>query len=85
MVSWLTRNESTQRLIVQRTLDGEHPTSPPHIMDWLKDTAEGRHAQQVPGSIEHGIGGMLWMAVGLPAVACVTSRRTIVAQTRHGA
>ena len=42
--SWLNMSESIQRIIVRRALDGEHPTTPQQIIDWLEQTAEGWNA-----------------------------------------
>src|SRR5258708_16143816 len=37
--SWLNMAESIQRIIVRRALDGQHPTSPWQIIDWLEAVA----------------------------------------------
>ncbi|MEO6892090.1 MAG: hypothetical protein ABI324_24145 [Ktedonobacteraceae bacterium] len=46
--SWLNMSESIQRIIVRRALDGEHPRTPQHIIDWLEETAEGWNADPTP-------------------------------------
>ena len=46
--SWLTRRESIQRLLVRRALDGEHPTTPQQIIEWLEETAEGWNVDPRP-------------------------------------
>lgn len=39
--SWLNMTESMQRILVRRALDGQHPTAPEQIIDWLEATARG--------------------------------------------
>jgi hypothetical protein len=46
--SWLNMSESIQRMIVRRALDGEHPTTPQQIIDWLEETAAGWNADPTP-------------------------------------
>lgn len=46
--SWLNMSESIQRIIVRRALDGEHPTTPQQIIDWLEETAAGWNADPTP-------------------------------------
>jgi hypothetical protein len=46
--SWLNMSESIQRIIARRALDGEHPTTPQHIISWLEETAEGWNADPTP-------------------------------------
>jgi len=45
---WLTMSESIQRILKRRALDGEHPTTPQQIIDWLEETAEGWNADPTP-------------------------------------
>lgn len=37
--SWLNMAESIQRILERRALDGQHPTSPVEIIDWLETAA----------------------------------------------
>jgi hypothetical protein len=37
-----------ERIIVRRALDGEHPSTPQQIIDWLEQTAEGWNADPTP-------------------------------------
>jgi hypothetical protein len=46
--SWLNMSESIQRIIVRRALDGEHPSTPQHIISWLEETAAGWNADPTP-------------------------------------
>jgi hypothetical protein len=46
--SWLNMAESIQRVLVHRALDGQHPTSPEQVMQWLEDTAAGWNAAPTP-------------------------------------
>ncbi len=46
--SWLNMSESIQRILKRRALDGEHPTTPQHIIDWLEETTEGWNADPTP-------------------------------------
>jgi hypothetical protein len=75
--SWLNMSESIQRILKRRALDGEHPTTPQHIIDWLEETAEGWNADPTPscgeanakgGATEREFDDMLW-AVVEPTVA----------------
>ena len=46
--SWLNMAESIQRILVRRALDGQTPTSPDDIIDWLEATARGWNADPTP-------------------------------------
>ncbi len=46
--SWLNMTESVQRIISRRALDGQSPTSPEQIIDWLEQTARGWNADPTP-------------------------------------
>jgi len=46
--SWLNISESIQRILKRRALDGEHPSTPQQIIDWLEETAEGWNADPTP-------------------------------------
>jgi hypothetical protein len=46
--SWLNMTESIQRILKRRALDGQYPTSPQQIMDWLEATARGWNADPTP-------------------------------------
>jgi hypothetical protein len=46
--SWLNMSESIQRIIVRRALDGEHPSTPQQIIDWMEQTAQGWNADPTP-------------------------------------
>jgi hypothetical protein len=46
--SWLNMSESIKRMLKRRALDGEHPTTPQQIIDWLEETAEGWNADPTP-------------------------------------
>jgi hypothetical protein len=46
--SWLNMSESIQRILKRRALDGEHPSTPQQIIDWLEETAEGWNADPTP-------------------------------------
>nr|WP_244422463.1 transposase [Ktedonobacter racemifer] len=50
--SWLNMAESIQRIIVRRALDGQHPTNPWQIIDWLEAVA--RHWNDHPTPFEWG-------------------------------
>lgn len=50
--SWLNMTESIQRIIKRRALDGQHPTQPEQIIEWLEATARGWNAN--PTSFEWG-------------------------------
>src|SRR5215218_9501077 len=46
--SWLNMAESIQRILVRRALEGQQPTSPEDIIDWLEATARGWNADPTP-------------------------------------
>lgn len=46
--SWLNMAESIQRILKRRALEGQHPSDPEQIIDWLEETAEGWNAQPTP-------------------------------------
>jgi hypothetical protein len=46
--SWLNMAESIQRILARRALDGETPTSPDDIIDWLEAAARGWNADPTP-------------------------------------
>lgn len=46
--SWLNMAESIQRIIKQRALDGQHPTRPEEIIEWVEATARGWNANPTP-------------------------------------
>jgi hypothetical protein len=46
--SWLNMAESIQRIIVRRALDGQHPHTAAHVMDWLAATVRGWNAAPTP-------------------------------------
>jgi hypothetical protein len=46
--SWLNMTESVQRILMRRALDGQFPTSPQEIIDWLEATARGWNAHPTP-------------------------------------
>jgi len=46
--SWLNMAESIQRIIVQRTLAGQHPETPAQIIAWLEARVVGWNAQPTP-------------------------------------
>jgi hypothetical protein len=46
--SWLNMTESIQRILKWRALDGQFPTSPQQIIDWLEATARGWNADPTP-------------------------------------
>jgi hypothetical protein len=46
--SWLNMAESIQRILERRALDGQHPTQPAEIIDWLEATARGWNRQPTP-------------------------------------
>ena len=50
--SWLNMAESIQRILERRALDGQHPTTPAEIIDWLEATARGWN--QTPTPFEWG-------------------------------
>jgi hypothetical protein len=46
--SWLNMAESIQRIIKRRALDGQHPTRPEDIIEWVEATARGWNANPTP-------------------------------------
>jgi hypothetical protein len=46
--SWLNMAEPIQRIIKRRALDGQHPTRPEEIIDWIEATARGWNANPTP-------------------------------------
>ena len=46
--SWLNMTESVQRILSRRAVDGQSPTSPEQIIDWLEQTARGWNADPTP-------------------------------------
>jgi hypothetical protein len=46
--SWLNMAESIQRILKRRALDGQHPTTPEEIIDWLQATARGWNQEPTP-------------------------------------
>jgi DDE superfamily endonuclease len=46
--SWLNMAESIQRIIKRRALEGQHPTQPEEIIEWLEATARGWNANPTP-------------------------------------
>jgi hypothetical protein len=46
--SWLNMAESIQRILVRRALDGQTPSSPDTIIDWLEATARSWNADPTP-------------------------------------
>jgi hypothetical protein len=46
--SWLNMAESIQRIIKRRALDGQHPTTPDQIIDWLEATSRAWNAHPTP-------------------------------------
>ena len=46
--SWLNMAESIQRILVRRALEGQTPSSPEDIIDWLEATARGWNADPTP-------------------------------------
>ena len=46
--SWLNMAESIQRIIKRRSLDGQHPTRPEEIIDWIEATARGWNTNPTP-------------------------------------
>ena len=46
--SWLNMAESMQRILIRRALDGQHPTQPSQIIEWLEATARGWNAHPTP-------------------------------------
>jgi len=46
--SWLNMAESIQRILERRALEGQHPTTPAEIIDWLEATARGWNQAPTP-------------------------------------
>lgn len=46
--SWLNMTESIQPMLKRRALDGQYPTTPAQIIDWLEATARGWNADPTP-------------------------------------
>jgi hypothetical protein len=46
--SWLNMTESVQGIIQRRALEGEHPTNPQQIIDWLEAAARGWNKNPTP-------------------------------------
>lgn len=46
--SYLNMVESIQRILKRRALDGQHPTTPEEIIDWLEATARGWNRVPTP-------------------------------------
>jgi hypothetical protein len=46
--SWLNMAESIQRLLERRALDGQHPTTPQEIIDWLETAAHCWNQEPTP-------------------------------------
>ena len=46
--SWLNMTESVQGIIQRRALDGEHPTNPQQIIDWLEAAVRGWNKNPTP-------------------------------------
>ena len=46
--SWPNLAESTQRILVRRALDGQHPATVAEIMTWLAETVAGWNAAPTP-------------------------------------
>jgi hypothetical protein len=46
--SWLNMAESIQRIIVRRALEGQHPTNPWQIIDWLEAVAHHWNTHPTP-------------------------------------
>jgi len=46
--SWLNMAESIQRIIVRRALDGQQPTNPAQIIDWLQAVAQHWNTHPTP-------------------------------------
>ena len=46
--SWLNMAESMQRIPKRRALEGQHPTQPGQIIEWLEVTARGWNAHPTP-------------------------------------
>lgn len=46
--SWLNMAESIQRILKRRALDGQHPTTPVEIINWLEAAARGWNRDPTP-------------------------------------
>ena len=46
--SWLNMTESIQRILKRRALDGQHPTKPDEIIDWLEAVAAAWNRNPTP-------------------------------------
>jgi len=46
--SWLNMAESIQRVLKRRALEGQHPTQPEEIIEWLEATARGWNRNPTP-------------------------------------
>lgn len=46
--SWLNMAESIQRILKRRALDGQHPSTPQQIIDWLEATARAWNQNPTP-------------------------------------
>lgn len=46
--SWLNMAESIQRLLERRALEGQHPTTPHEIIDWLETAARSWNQEPTP-------------------------------------
>lgn len=46
--SWLNMAESIQRILKRRALDGQHPTTPKEIIEWLEAAARGWNRDPTP-------------------------------------
>lgn len=46
--SYLNMAESIQRILKRRALDGQHPTTPEEIIEWLEATARGWNREPTP-------------------------------------
>jgi hypothetical protein len=46
--SWLNMAESIQRLLQRRALDGQHPTTPAEIIEWLETAAQSWNREPTP-------------------------------------
>jgi hypothetical protein len=46
--SWLNMAESIQRLLERRALEGQHPTTPQEIIDWLETAAQSWNQEPTP-------------------------------------
>jgi len=46
--SWLNMTESVQRILLRRSLDGQHPTTTAEIITWLEAAARGWNAAPTP-------------------------------------